>query len=303
MANEKTAKPSHFAVKSCDIKATILDVSTSDRTVTGFYNTYNFIDSDGDVLLPNCAKRTIKNNGPKSSSVAKIKHALNHDLCELPGKIQTLEERIMNVAGYGNIEGIYFETLMADTELGNDTLKNYMAEIYDNHSIGFRYVMDKLTMVERDSKAAWDKVVSNLINPQDAETRTWLWTVGEIKLFEGSTVAFGANSLTPFLGMAKAMTKDGLVSAMVSRITRLEKALKVGTQTDDMLQRFEIETLQVKQMLEDLTDYLILDADTEASLIRKAAEREAEAKRKAAEEDGPPAKKIYSLNVSGFTLD
>lgn len=302
MATEKTAKPSHFAVKSCDMKATILDVSTSDRIVTGFYNTFNFLDSDGDVLLPGCAKRTIKNNGPKSSSVAKIKHALNHDLCELPGKIQTLEERIMNISGYGNVEGIYFETLMADTELGNDTLKNYQAEIYDNHSIGFRYVMDRLTMIERDSKAAWDKVVGNLINPQDAEARTWLWTVGEIKLYEGSTVAFGANSLTPFLGMAKAMTKEGVVAAMVGRVTRLEKALKSGTQTDDMMLRFEVETLQLKQMLEDMSDYLIIDGDTEAALLRKAKEREAEQKA-AADKTKKTGKKVYSLNVSGFTLD
>lgn len=294
MAATKSSKPSHFAVKNCHLQAKISDVDTVSRTVTGFYNTYNFLDSDGDVLLPGCAKRSIKNNGPKSSATAKIKHALNHDLRDLPGKIITLEERTI-----GDVEGIYFETEMADTTIGNDTLKNYLAGVYDNHSIGFRYVMDKITMIERESKAAWDRVVGNLINPEAAEERIWMWTVGEIKLFEGSTVAFGANSLTPFLGMgsAKAMNKESILFSLQSRLDKLEEACRKGTQTDDMLQRIEVEFLQTKQSIEDLGEFISMDGDAAASWIRKQKEMEAELKAKA-----PKGPLEFSIDMSTFKL-
>jgi phage head maturation protease len=297
MANIKTTKPSHFAVKQCDLKASIQDVDLASRMVTGFYNTYNFLDYDGDVLLPGCAKRSIKNNGPKSSAVAKIKHALNHDLTELPGKILVLDERTINIKGVGPVDGIYFETLMADTECGNDTLKNYQAEIYDNHSIGFRYIMDKLTMIERESKAAWDRVVGQLINPEAADERVYLWTVGEIKLFEGSTVAFGANSLTPFLGMGKSMSKESVMFDIQTRIGKLENALKCGTQTDDTMMSFEIQTLQLKQMIEDISEFVVIDADAETTLMRKQKEREAELKAQ-----GKKTISALTLDVSKFSL-
>ena len=88
-------KSKYYSVKSSQVKA-IVDVSTSGRTVTGFYNAYNFIDSDGDVLIQGSAKKSIKERGPKSNAVAKIKHALNHDLTQLPGKIVNLEEKTVN---------------------------------------------------------------------------------------------------------------------------------------------------------------------------------------------------------------
>ena len=129
-------KPNEFSVKSNMLEGTsIKDVDSSSRIVTGFYNAYNFYDDAGDVLLMGCSKRSIKERGPASSATAKIKHALNHDLTTLPGKIITLEEKEVD-----GILGIYFETKMVDTQLGNDTLMNYMEKIYDNHSIGYRTV-------------------------------------------------------------------------------------------------------------------------------------------------------------------
>src|ERR1017187_498475 len=215
---------SFYSVKSNENKtanATIKDVSTSSRVVTGFYNSYNFFDSTNDVLLPGCAKRSIKNSGPSSDATAKIKHALNHDLTTLPGKIITLDEREVN-----GIEGIYFETQMADTTLGNDTLKNYLEGIYDNHSIGFRYV--QLSMIEKiahGNNKQWEALMADLINPDAVGDAQVMYAVKEIQLFEGSTVAFGANSLTPYLGV-KSGNKDSYLLMLVDRINKFEKTLK-----------------------------------------------------------------------------
>jgi HK97 family phage prohead protease len=242
----KATKHSHYSVKPCgSIQAAIKDVDTETRTVTGFFNTFHFLDSDRDVLLPGAAKKSIKERGPKSQAVAKIKHAMDHDLTRLPGKIVTLEEREID-----GIKGIYFETRMADTTLGNDTLKNYLEKIYDNHSIGFQYL--QMEMVERDAKG-WDKLVGQLINPEEAEKVNIMWAVKEIALFEGSTVAFGANQLTPFLGV-KSGNKEALKLALFDRMEKLTKALRNGTQSDETMETFELQVLQMKQMLDEIVE-------------------------------------------------
>lgn len=256
----KAIKKSHYSVKTCgSLDLAVKDVDTSTRTVTGFFNTFNFLDSDNDILLPGSAKRSIKSRGPKSEAVAKIKHALNHDLTQLPGKITHLEEKTID-----GITGIYFESRMADTTLGNDTLKNYLEKIYDNHSIGFQYL--DMEMIERGARG-WDKVEGNLINAEDLEKAQVVWVIKEIALFEGSTVAFGANQLTPFLGV-KSQNKESLKLAIMDRMDKLTKSLNSGSQSDEMLHSFELQILQLKQMMDELIDeHVILSPDKQKQQI------------------------------------
>lgn len=250
--DERKSKAAHYAVKDCSLKGIVKDVDTSSRVVTGFFNTYNFVDSDGDILLMGCAKASIKQRGPASQAVAKIKHAMFHDLNQLPGKIITLDEREID-----GLSGIYFETRMSDTTLGNDTLMNYQDEIYDNHSIGFNYVWDKMKSIEVNTPQ-WDEMLSYLVNPKDLAARSIVFALKEIKLWEGSTVAFGSNSMTPFLGMAKSMKKESVVLALNERMNKLQTALKNGTQSDDMMEQFEVQFLQLKQMVSDLQEYIVI---------------------------------------------
>lgn len=242
----KTAaqKKSFYSVKG-NAKGIVKDVDTTGRVVTGFFNTFNFYDSDGDILLPGCSKRSISQRGPNSKAVAKIKHALHHDLTQLPGKIQLLEERDMD-----GMKGIYFETKMADTTIGNDTLKNYQEKIYDNHSIGFQYLDGEF--IDREAKN-WAKVMETCVNPEEMDKHGYCYLIKEIALFEGSTVAFGANKLTPFLGI-KSGDKEDVKAALFEKMDKLNSALKSGTQSDDMMHTFELMLLQIKQMIDELSD-------------------------------------------------
>ena len=221
----------------------VKNVDISKRVVTGFFNSFNYFDSHSDVLIIGSTKRSIDNRGPNSQAVAKIKHAMNHDLRQMPGKIEVLEERIID-----DIPGLYFETRMANTTLGNDTLINYQEKVYDNHSIGFRY---KNLEYHEDGTDGFKRVLNTLLNPEAAQERGFLWEVKEIELFEGSTVPFGANQLTPFLGV-KSDNPDGMKIKLVERIDRLYNQLRNGTQSDDMMKTFEIELLQVKQLFSEL---------------------------------------------------
>lgn len=235
-----------YQIKSAG-SPTIKDVDLTKRIVTGFYNSYNFFDSDYDVILKGAATKSINERGPQSSAVAKIKHLMFHDWTKLPGKVLTLEEKTETI-GNQSVTGIYFETKMADTEMGNDALVNYQSEIYDNHSIGFRFLDGE--WIDNESED-WDKMVSLLLNPDKAIEAGFAWFWKEIMLYEGSTVAFGANSLTPYLGV-KDNNKDGLIIRVNERFSRLESALSKGTQSDDMMQQFEMEILQLKQVVTEL---------------------------------------------------
>ncbi len=234
-------KSLQYAVKSAT--ATIMDVDMSKRIVTGLFNSYNYFDSGYDVLLKGCAAKSIAERGPASTAVQKIKHLIDHSWSKLPGKIQVLEEKNVN-----GIDGIYFETKMAPTTLGNDTLINYQEKVYDNHSIGFRYLDGKYL---DDSAADWDMHVSMLLNPQAAKDAGFMYVWKEIKLYEGSTVAFGENSLTPYLGV-KSQSKEGLALKVNERIDLLTKQLSAGSQSDETMHSFEMEALQLKQIVNEL---------------------------------------------------
>jgi HK97 family phage prohead protease len=263
--SEAEKKAAHYSVKYAD--ANIIDVSTSSRIVTGFFNSYNFFDSDKDVLIMGSAKKSIEERGVNSTAVAKIKHALNHDLTTLVGKLQVLEETTKN-----GITGIYFESKIANTTLGNDTLINYKEGIYDNHSIGFKY--NQLSLIESEKNpVAWNEVVSKLVNPEEAEKYGYLYLVKEINLFEGSTVAFGANSLTPFLGV-KSGSKESMTLALVSKLNQLEYTVKNGMQSDEMLSTFELQIKQFKQILKEIEVAETFDKPTLAKVPSEAKSSE-----------------------------
>lgn len=253
--NQKSNKD--YSVKTNMLtKDAIKDIDTSSRIVTGFYNAYNFLDDACDVLVMGACKKSIKERGPKSDAVAKIKHAVDHDLTKLPGKILTLEEKEVD-----GILGLYFETKMSDTTLGSDTLKNYLAGIYDNHSIGYRVIDWKC--VERINEKEWNKAIEGLVNPKAAEGKSCIYLLKEVQLWEGSTVAFGCNELTPFLGM-KGLGKDAFKLTVESKLKAFEKTLKSGTQSDEMMESITIQSLQLKQVFRDLLD-LIPEEKPEAS--------------------------------------
>jgi len=69
----------HYAVKGNPFEHK--EVDEVKRTVDLVANTYLFYDSDGDVLMPGCAKKSITERGPKSEQPGKIKHCLKQCVC------------------------------------------------------------------------------------------------------------------------------------------------------------------------------------------------------------------------------
>lgn len=245
----KTEKKPFYGIKDGHLKFTVKDVDTSSRTVCAIANTCNYLDSDRDVLMSGCFDDSLKQRGVDSKAPDKIVHALFHDLTRLPGKIKTLEMRDVD-----GMDCLYMESKLTDTVDGNDTLKNYLAEIYNQHSIGFRY--SKYDFINREAHGnskQWEKLVAELINPDAAAEVGMICKVTKVDLWECSTVAFGANSLTPCIGM-KSINKDAVMFEYFSRLDKLTTALKTGTQSDSMMHTLELQVMQLKQSFAEICE-------------------------------------------------
>jgi len=235
-----------YSVKSDRPEILVKDIDLQKRTVTGLYNAYNYLDSSNDVLIPGVAAKSISDRGPAGNSIEKIKHALFHDLTKLPGKITTLVEKEVEFIGR-KIFGLYFETAMSQSTDGTDTLIKYQEKIYDNHSIGYRY--NNLMYIDPESKE-WNMWLSILLNPEKAIADGYMFIVKEITLWEGSTVGFGANKLTPYMGV-KSNDKQLVQMKLYERMDGLTKQLKNGTVSDKSMQLFELQIAQIKQMISE----------------------------------------------------
>jgi HK97 family phage prohead protease len=171
--------------------AIIKDLDTKQGIVTGYYSVFGNIDSDGDMIMPGAFLKTISENGPEGKN--RIMHLWQHNPLEPIGKPSVLKE---------DAEGLYFETKLAQTSRGIDTLKLYEDGIINEHSIGFNVVKK--------------------------ETKSDHTAIHEIKLWEGSTVTWGANSATRTTGM-----KSMDANSYLTQKERIYQALKKGTYTDE----------------------------------------------------------------------
>lgn len=240
--------------------ANIKEVDLSKRVVSGLFNSYFYIDSDLDMLLPGCAAKSIADRGVNSNAVNKIKHLKDHDWSLNMARIDVLREDTIDFEGKP-ISGIYHESYYPKTQLATDMLINIQEKVYDNRSIGFNYA--KLMLAEKNSEDIdkanrYNEYIKLALNPEVAEEYGYFWIVPEIKLWEGSDVTFGANSLTPFLG-TKSVDKD-IISARINlKLDQLAKyqaklvdQLANGKQSDYTMHGFEMQLLTIKQSINDL---------------------------------------------------
>lgn len=261
----KEISSKYYGVKT--ISKAIKDVDTSKRVVTGIFNSYYYIDSDNDMLVDGCAKKSISDRGANSNAVAKIKHLKDHDFSLNVARLNVIDEREVDF-GNKKIKGIYHESYFPNTTLGNDMLINIQEEVYDNRSIGFRYKdiqiavrdpeeyfsNDTPAYIKKAARKNWIKYYPLALNPEIADQNGFFNIVKEIELFEGSDVSFGANSLTPMLGV-KSTDKETLLRTLNEKQDNLIHQVKTGYQSDLCLRELEIQMLQIKQMQKELSEY------------------------------------------------
>lgn len=242
LVEKKKAQP--CGVKSMQ-SLSLKEIDATNRTIKLVANTLNFFDYDFDVLMKGCANRSIAHRGAKSDAPDKIAHLLFHDMNRPVGKSTMESEEIID----GN-PVLYCETYMPETIDGEDTLINYEAGVYNQHSIGFKYL--DLEFLEKGTPG-WDKLISIMINPEEADLVGYGWAVKEIKWWEYSTVTFGANKLTPYIG-TKSENKIDIADALSKKIAIL--ATKAMRRDIINKEAFNYELAQLQQMVYELSDYV-----------------------------------------------
>jgi len=192
------------------IPAQVKDIDVKNGIVTGYFSQFGEVDSDGDMIVKGAFSKSIMENGPESQK-QRIVHLYQHDVSKPLGKPYMLKE---------DEYGLYFESKIVETSYGQDVLKLYEAGVINEHSIGFVTVK--------------------------GQPKEGYMEIQEVKLFEGSTVTFGANENTPFTGF-KNMDKE----SATEQVRRLTKAVRNGTFTDETFHLLEIQLKQLEQFIID----------------------------------------------------
>lgn len=200
-----------------DCKA--LDIDTVTKGVKVALSRMDMMDGYKDVIEKTAFTKTIRERGPKGANL--IWHLADHTptLKSAFGKFSELYvegDRLIGVSKY------------KDTGIWKAAFPLYEAGDINQHSIGFISMED-----------TWDK-------------KTGIRTIHELKLYEGSTVLWGANSDTPTMDVMKSLTFDqqrdyvsGELDYIIKNIDRIED--------DDLKSLFEIKLRQVQAIITDFT--------------------------------------------------
>lgn len=177
----------------------VKDVDTSKRTVTGYFAAFGNIDSHNDIIVEGAFAKTLAERGP-SSAHPRIKHLWQHDAWSLIGAPSVLKE---------DSHGLYFETTIAKTRLGDDVLTLYQEGVITEHSIGYH-------------------VIDSSVEQLDSGP---VQRLKEIRLFEGSAVTWGSNPNTPVTGIKSIFGDD---DAIERKILSLRKVLESSNISDEI---------------------------------------------------------------------
>lgn len=177
------------------------DADVINKTIVG--NTYNWLDSHGDVHVKGCFTKSINEN-------KRIFHLHDHEfkIGSQVGKLNKVYESDILWKDLGvNKEG-YTTALLADSSIQKDLnaqiFKGYLKGEIDQHSVGMQYVKIDLAVKERNDEWKeennnWDEIYNTIANKDKADEIGYVWIVREAKLIEISAVLMGSNSLTPTL--------------------------------------------------------------------------------------------------------
>ena len=203
--NTYNVKGQNLAIKDLDLEK---------REVAVYLSRFDVIDADNDMIIKGAFKKSIKERGVNSTSNRKIAFLRYHNW-EMPiGTFKSLEE---------DNKGLFAVGKLGTSTLGEDALKDYDEGIIKEHSIGFRYINDKIKFIE-------DETMEN----------GGYYQIKELQLWEGSAVTFGANQYTNVIDVVKSEGKKDIIEELYSEIQTVTKSLINGKGTDDRLYNLEM---------------------------------------------------------------
>lgn len=186
----------------------VQEIEPGEVSVKVICNTALWVDSQMDVLLPDCWKKTIDENGPNKAD--KIYHLKDHmqrteGIIGYPKKIYSQEFLFSDLGltkfGMGSTQCLVMESVVKES-LDEKCYQLYLDKKIKQHSIGLQYIKLDLCVADKEYASAlefenWNKYYSMVINKEKIDKAGYFWIVPEIRLYENSAVLFGSNELTP----------------------------------------------------------------------------------------------------------
>lgn len=191
----------------------IKDVDTKKGIVEGYFSTWDQVDAHGDEIVKGAYKKTIQENGPGSSR-QRIFHLWQHS-STYPLHRFTEEDSLIE-----DSKGLFFRSKISKTSYGRDVLLLYDDGVINEHSVGIQVVKSE--------------------NADEGHMRLL-----ELKLWEGSTVTWGANSDTPVTAV-KDLTPEQQAEKFMERMELLKKSIRDGSYTDETFVLLELQLQQIQ---------------------------------------------------------
>ena len=230
---------SAYKIKSQSLE--IKDIDSKSRKVSMYLSHFGNIDSDNDMIVKGAFTKSLQERGVESTSNRKIAFLRHHDWKWQIGKFIELKEDDL---------GLYAVGELSTSTQGNDAMCDYEEGVIREHSIGYRYIADKIKWIEDDTKA-----------------NGGYYLVSEVALWEGSAVTFGANEMTPVLEAGKSENKTEIITSITSEMETIIKSLSNGRGTDERLYGLE---MRHKFLASQLSE--IANMNMEKSCVKKIIE-------------------------------
>lgn len=178
-----------------DFTGSVKDVDFKNRIVTGYFNNWDSLDSDGDVIRKGAGAKSISERGKD------IFFLNQHDWAQPHTKDNVLNEDSIGTS--------FISSPMPNTSYSNDALVLYQEGIVKEHSFGFQVL--KANQIKEGGRNVREIV--------------------EYKLYEFSNVTLGANNNTPFTGF-KSRHKD--INDLNIEVKKLLNVFRNGNISDDL---------------------------------------------------------------------
>lgn len=199
----------------------VKDVDTTGRRIVLYAADFNSLDSYQDIIKPGAFTKTISEN------FGRIKHLMYHETDKPVGVPESLVE---------DSKGLLVTSKISDTQLGRDLLTLVADGVLTENSIGYhavKYFLDE----EKNIR-----------------------TLQEIKLYEYSTVTWGANENASIVGI-KSLTPRAQQDQLFKQLNQLQKSLRHGNISDETCALLEIKCAQIQQTISDLLEQSLTAAE------------------------------------------
>jgi HK97 family phage prohead protease len=216
-------------VKAAKKEESILEILISPMSVKNSDGKFiGIIDTDGDMVMPGAFTKTIKERGPDSVK-PRIKHLWQHDRKTPIGIPLKMEEKEIEIGGVEYF-GMVALTKFDSSTFSQDKYIQHLEGIITEFSFGYETINE-----EKAKKVIDDKEIEyNMLT--------------ELKVWEDSSVTWGANEYSTLIKGLKDGKQECIIE-LEQRFIILTGAMKSSRYNDDDKEQFELELLQIKEMV------------------------------------------------------